>query len=154
MIEDISGQLNRYLFEIPEAPTDGSFNVIQSPHPTIKLHWTNPTQKRAALDFYQNILTLYPNPNNYNGLSDLQDRMNFLPFHNTLKIQRRSKDICGNVNPWINVLNPDDTTSIKGPVGPIFKNVSNADFQILVPPTTRSFAEQDISTTNILIQIS
>ena len=71
--------------------------------------------------------------------------MNFLPFHNTLKIQRRSKDISGNVNPWINVLNPDDTTSIKGPVGPIFKNVSNADFQILVPPTTRSFAEQDIS---------
>jgi len=145
LIEDISGQLNRYLFEIPEAPTDGSFNVIQSPHPTIKLHWTNPTQKRAALDFYQNILTLYPNTTNYNGLSDLQDRMNFLPFHNTLKIQRRSKDIFGNVNPWINVLNPDDTTSIKGPVGPIFKNVSNADFQILVPPTTRSFAEQDIS---------
>jgi len=71
--------------------------------------------------------------------------MNFLPFHNTLKIQRRSKGIAGNVSPWINVLNPDDTTSNKGPVGPIFKNVSNADFQILVPPTTRSLAEQDIS---------
>jgi len=144
LIEDISGQLNRYLFEIPEAPTDGSFNVIQSPYPTIKLHWTNPTQKRAALDFYQNILTLYPNPYNYNGLSDLQDSMNFLPFHNTLKIQRRSKDTAGNVNQWINVLNPNDTTSTKGPVGPIFKDVSNADFQILVPPMT-SFAEQDIS---------
>ena len=145
LIEDISGQLNSYLFEIPKAPTDGYFNVIQSPHPTIKLHWTNPTQKRAALDFYQNIHTLYPNPYYYNGLSDLQDRMNFLPFHNTLKIQRRSKGIHGHVSPWINVLNPDDTTSNKGPVGPIFKNVSNADFQILVPPTTTSFAEQDIS---------
>jgi len=146
LIEDISGQLNSYLFEIPKAPTDGYFNVIQSPHPTIKLHWTNPTQKRAALDFYQNILTLYPNPSSYDvASSDLQDRMNFLPFHNTLKIQRRSKGRHGNVSPWINVLNPDDTTSNKGPVGPIFKNVSNADFQILVPPTTTSLAEQDIS---------
>jgi hypothetical protein len=62
LIEDISGQLNRYLFEIPEAPTAvGDGFIVSTSSAKVTLNWTNPTQKRAALDFYQNI----NNPNMY-----------------------------------------------------------------------------------------
>ena len=147
LIEDISGQLNRYLFEIPKAPTDGSFNAIQSATPTIKLSWTNPSQKRAALDFYQNISSLYPSPPNsgVTPLLTLQDQMNYLPFHNTLKIQYKSKSGGGVITDWQNVQEPDNIGSNVGPVGPIFKNVDNAEFKILVQPTSDQYADQDVT---------
>ena len=131
LIEDISGQLNRYLFEIPEAPTDGSFNVADGVT-SVTLGWTNPPQKRAALDFYQNINLLYPSPGSYPDLTTLQDMMNYLPFHNTLKIQYRSRNnaIPPEISSWVDASPCTINNSNKGPTGPIFKDISNAQFDV------------------------
>lgn len=131
LIEDISGQLNRYLFEIPEAPTDGSFNVADGVT-RVTLGWTNPPQKRAALDFYQNINLLYPSPGGYTDLTTLQDMMNYLPFHNTLKIQYRSRNntIPPVISSWVDASPCTINNSNQGPTGPIFKDISNAQFDV------------------------
>ncbi|MDA9298765.1 hypothetical protein N9P79_00185 [Crocinitomicaceae bacterium] len=131
LIEDISGQLNRYLFEIPEAPTDGSFNVADGVT-RVTLGWTNPPQKRAALDFYQNINLLYPSPGSYPDLTTLQDMMNYLPFHNTLKIQYRSRNnaIPPEISSWVDASPCTINNSNQGPTGPIFKDISNAQFDV------------------------
>ena len=55
---DIS--LDKYFIDIPDAPTDGSGNSVPG-ESSIVLTWTNPIQKRAALDFYQNINNEYHN---------------------------------------------------------------------------------------------
>ena len=132
LIEDISGQLNRYLFEIPEAPTAvGDGFIVSTSSAQVTLNWTNPTQKRAALDFYQNINNpnMYPLPQSLNTdeFAALQERMNRLTFHNTLNLQFRSRNISGNLSAWQPIEAPNIYNSTyPGPIGPIFKDISSA----------------------------
>ena len=110
--------------------------IVSTSSAQVTLNWTNPTQKRAALDFYQNInnTNMYPLPQSLttDEFAALQERMNRLTFHNTLKLQYRYRDICGNLYPpggqWQPMEAPNITKSPgqKGPIGPIFKDISSA----------------------------
>jgi hypothetical protein len=154
------GNLNKYLFEIPEAPTNGSFNSI-SGQAAIELTWTNPPQKRAALDFYQNIEQQFDTINTVdpNLADDLQNRMNYLPFHQNIKLQYRSVSPTNQVPPsgwpnlpastqypWIDASNANISGVSPVISGPIFKDITKATFNKISSPST-SEAKQDLSST-------
>jgi uncharacterized membrane protein YcaP (DUF421 family) len=135
-----TSDLNKYFIDIPVAPTDGSGSSVPGVS-SIVLLWTNPIQSRAAFDFYQNITALYP------GIvdplaSDLQNRMNYVPFHRNLKLQFRAVDPSaadpppadwpnlqsGTAYPWTDVSNADISGSSIN--GVLFKDIDYATFSI------------------------
>jgi len=147
-IQDLSNNntsdasLNKYFIDIPDAPTDGSGSSIAG-ESSIILTWTNPIQIRAAFDFYQNITALYP------GIvdplaSDLQNRMNYVPFHRNLKLQFRAVDPSAanpppadwpnlpstTTYPWTDVSNADISGSSPDISGVLFKDINYATFSI------------------------
>jgi hypothetical protein len=142
-IQDLSNNnnldLNKYFIDIPVAPTDGSGSSVAGVS-SIVLTWTNPVQLRAAFDFYQNIADLYSGISG--SLADnLQDRMNYVPFHRNLKLQFRAVDPSGTappsdwpnlgpstLYPWTDVSNADIYGS--GIVGVLFKDIDSATFSI------------------------
>jgi len=148
-IQDLSNNntsdasLNKYFIDIPDTPTDGS-GISVPGQSSIVLTWTNPIQIRAAFDFYQNITALYPGI--VNPLADnLQDRMNYVPFHRNLKLQFRAVDPSaanpppadwpnlppGTLYPWTDVSNADISGSSPNISGPLFKDITYTKFSTL-----------------------
>ena len=152
-IQDLSNNnrstisLDKYFIDIPDAPTDGS-GIPVSGESSIVLTWTNPIQKRASLDFYQNINKLY------SGIQpsladDLQDRMNYVPFHRNLKLQFRAVEPSsqtppplwpnlpsGTSYPWTDVSNVDISGTFPSIKGPLFKDITYIKFS--ATPTSQS----------------
>lgn len=163
-INDLSNSntenVDKYLFEIPEAPTNGSFNSI-SGQAAIELTWTNPLQKRAALDFYQNIDELYNTitASEPTLANDLQNRMNYLPFHQNIKLQYRSVSPTNQTPPpgwpnlpastqypWKDASNADISNISTSISGEIFKDITKAIFRNIASPSTKE-AKQDLNST-------
>lgn len=152
-IQDLSNNntsdasLNKYFIDIPDAPPDGSGSSIAG-ESSIILTWTNPMQIRAAFDFYQNINNLYPGIQP--SLADnLQDRMNYVPFHRNLKLQFRAvnpsaanpppadwPNLPSNAQyPWTDVSNADISGSSPDISGVLFKDITYAKFSTSSNPS-------------------
>ncbi len=133
---DLSGAF----FEIPKAPTDGSYVKLNS-NQNIRLNWTTPFQQQSALPFGP---TLWYPPD---SSSSTQTNINHLPYLRSVKIAYR--DIAtATSNEWIDcsLANPSQQIipntvihALFGTDGSVVGDLSNATTNPSIAPYTAYF---------------